>query len=265
MIGNSRLHWAWFKDSSLQEAWHTNHLPAAVVETITQSWTSGVIPREILPPSLISSLDIKQLPLYVASVVPQQTKLWQPIAKVITLDDLPLKGLYPTLGIDRALALFGAGETLGYPVLVIDAGTALTFTGGDDNKKLIGGAILPGLRLQLQSLAQRTAALPETTLPTQLPGRWAMQTNLAIESGVIYTILAGIRDFINDWRCQFPDSKIALTGGDSEMLLDYLKVQFPEVASQIVVDSNLIFLGMRSACSSATLSLNVALNQANFG
>ncbi len=246
MIGNSRLHWAWFNDSSFQEAWDTDHLSVAVVESLIQSWASGVMPTEILPPSLISSLDIKQLPLYVASVVPQQTRLWQSIAKVITLDDVPLKGVYSTLGIDRALALLGAGETLGYPVLVIDAGTALTFSGADDNKNLIGGAILPGLRLQLQSLAQRTAALPETQLPTQLPGRWAMQTNLAIESGVIYTILAGIRDFIVDWRCQFPGSKIALTGGDSALLLNYLQIQFPEVASQIIVDSNLIFWGMRA-------------------
>lgn len=246
MIGNSRLHWAWFNDSSFQEAWDTDHLSVAVVESLIQSWASGVMPTEILPPSLTSSLDIKQLPLYVASVVPQQTRLWQPIAKVITLDDLPLIGVYSTLGIDRALALLGAGETLGYPALVIDAGTALTFTGADDNKNLIGGAILPGLRLQLQSLAQRTAALPETILPTQLPGRWAMQTNMAIESGVIYTILAGIRDFIADWRCQFPDSKIALTGGDSKMLLHYLQVQFPEIARQIIVDSNLIFWGMKA-------------------
>lgn len=248
MIGNSRLHWAWFHDSTLQQAWDTEHLPVAVVESLIQRWTSGVVPTEILPPSLSQySLDIRQLPLYLASVVPQQTKLWQsyPKAKVITLDDLPLTAVYPTLGIDRALAVLGAGEILGFPVLVIDAGTALTFTGTDDEKKLIGGAILPGLRLQLQALAKRTAALPETTLPTQLPSRWAMQTTTAIESGVIYTILAGLRDFVEDWQRQFPGSKIALTGGDAAVLLYYLQVQFPEVASQIMVDSNLIFWGMQ--------------------
>lgn len=248
MIGNSRLHWAWFKNSTLQ-TWDTDHLSIAVVESLIQSWASGIAPKEILPPSLISLHSSKcQLPLYIASVVPAQTKLWQsyPAAKVITLDDLPLKAVYPSLGIDRALAVLGAGAVYGYPVLVIDGGTALTFTGADTHRKLIGGAILPGLRLQLQSLAQKTAALPETQLPTQLPPRWAMQTNTAIESGVIYTILAGIRDFVEDWRCQFPDSKIALTGGDAAILFSYLQVQFPEIACQIVVDSNLIFWGMRS-------------------
>ncbi len=249
MIGNSRLHWAWFIDANLQEAWDTNHLPVANLESITQNW-AGVIPSEILPSSLLAqnALDIRQLPLYVASVVPVQTKLWQnqPTAKVITLNDLPLKGLYPTLGIDRALAVLGAGEVYGYPVLVVDGGTALTFTAVESDRRLIGGAILPGLGLQLKSLNQRTAALPKTSLPTQLPPRWAMQTSTAIESGVIYTLLAGIRDFIEDWRCQFPGSKISLTGGDAAMLLSYLQVQFPEVASQVIIDANLIFWGMRN-------------------
>jgi type III pantothenate kinase len=73
-----------------------------------------------------------------------------------------------------------------------------------------------------------------------------MQTSAALESGVIYTVLAGIQDFIEDWRCQFPDSRIALTGGDSVLLLTYLQDQFPETASQIIADSHLIFWGMRS-------------------
>ncbi len=251
MIGNSRLHWAWFVGAALQEAWDTNHLSATEVEQLLQHWVSGVMPEEIFPPQLISqqsSNSPSQLPLYLASVVPAQTTLWQtyPAANVITLAHLPLSGLYPTLGIDRALALLGAGETFGYPVLVIDAGTALTFTGADANRRLIGGAILPGLGLQLRSLARGTAALPITQLPSQLPPRWAMQTPAAIESGVIYTLLAGIRDFIEDWRGQFPDSQIALTGGDSAILLTYLQAQFPETAPQLIADPHLIFWGMRS-------------------
>ena len=249
MIGNSRLHWALFVDDTLTAAWDTNHLSAAVVEQLLQDWASGIMPVAILPPQLVEQQwEIpSQLPLYIASVVPAQTKLWQtyPAAQVITLADLPLQRLYPTLGIDRALAVLGAGETYGYPVLMIDAGTALTFTGANDQRQLIGGAILPGLGLQLKTLAQQTAALPTTQLPSQLPTRWAMETSGAIESGVIYTILAGIQDFIAHWQQQFPDSQITLTGGDSDLLLKYLQVQFPETAAWIIVDPHLIFRGIR--------------------
>ncbi|NER21891.1 MAG: pantothenate kinase [Symploca sp. SIO1C2] len=246
MIGNSRLHWALFVDGTLTEAWDTNHLSATAVEQLLQDWASGIMPAAILS-SVSWKTNPSQLPLYIASVVPAQTKLWQtyPAAQVITLADLPLQGIYPTLGIDRALAVLGAGETYGYPVLMIDAGTALTFTGANAQRQLIGGAILPGLGLQLKSLAQKTAALPTTQLPSQLPTRWAMETPGAIESGVIYTVLAGIQDFIANWQQQFPDSQIALTGGDSDLLLKYLQAQFPEIAAQIVVDTNLIFRGIR--------------------
>lgn len=256
MIGNSRLHWAWFVDATLQEAWDTHHLSVSAIAQRVQGWVSGIIPEEILPSELRSqeSDTSKLLPLYLASVVPSQTKLWQayPATKVITLADVALTGVYPTLGIDRALALFGAGETFGYPVLVIDAGTALTFTGASAYRQMKGGAILPGLRLQLQSLAKNTAALPTTSLPSQLPSRWAMQTPSAIESGVIYTVLAGIRDFVEDWQSQFPDSRIAITGGDSQILLTYLKAQFPQTGCKLIADSHLIFWGIRSIFPTVT-------------
>ena len=244
-MGNSRLHWAWFQGEILEETWNSEHLSTALVK--------GKLPEEILPPHLIAQSP-NQLPLYFASVVPKQTAFWQnyPNAKLIALEHLPLGGIYPTMGIDRALAVWGAGETYGFPCLVIDGGTALTFTGADSDRLLVGGAILPGLRLQLQSLAVKTAALPEVKLPEQLPQRWALDTPGAIESGVIYTVLAGIRDFIRDWREQFPDSQVVLTGGDSALLLSYLQVQHPAIAQRVVVDSNLIFWGIRLARSLVT-------------
>ncbi|NEP10796.1 MAG: pantothenate kinase [Symploca sp. SIO2C1] len=249
MIGNSRLHWALFVDDTLAEAWDTNHLSAVLVEQLLQDWASGIIPISIFPTRLIEQqLITNQPPLYIASVVPAQTKLWQnyPAAQVITLADLPLQGVYPSLGIDRALAVLGAGETYGYPVLVIDAGTALTFTGANAQRQLMGGAITPGLGLQLKSLAEKTAALPAIQLPIELPIRWAMETPRAIESGVIYTVLAGIRDFIADWQHQFPNTQIALIGGDSSLLLKYLQVQVPEIAVQLIADPHLIFRGIHS-------------------
>ena len=42
------------------------------------------------------------------------------------------------MGIDRALAGFGAGKQFGFPCLVIDAGTALTFTAIDPQKQFFG-------------------------------------------------------------------------------------------------------------------------------
>ncbi|MDY7022204.1 MAG: pantothenate kinase [Cyanobacteriota bacterium] len=228
MIGNSHLHWAKFQDSQLLETGDTKYLDFQV------------------NPNDVAELASCRLPTLLASVVPEQTQIWQqyPHISIINLEHLPLTNLYPTLGIDRALAVLGAGTKLSFPVLVIDGGTALTLTGCDRNSRLVGGAILPGLGLQFSALAKRTAALPETDFPRQLPPRWAIETPGSIQSGVVYTLLAGIRDFIEAWCQDFPDSKIVLTGGDADLLMTYLKTHFPSIHAKIIVDHYVIFEGI---------------------
>lgn len=261
-IGNSRLHWGWFAGENLQITWDTPHLSRSIEQQLAQCKTFADLPQEILSPidSFISGQAVRPylLPIYIASVVPSQTVLWQayPEAHVISLDKIALLGIYPTLGIDRALAVLGAGETCGFPILVIDAGTALTFTGADGDRCLVGGAILPGLSLQLQSLGQKTANLPSIAAPEilSLPERWATNTPEAIQSGVIYTLIASIRDFITAWWEKFPDSQICFKGGDGKLLLEYLRSLYPELTTKIVYEPNLTFWGMRSSLQNSKSS-----------
>jgi type III pantothenate kinase len=245
-IGNSRLHWAWLTGTHIH-AWDTDHLPPQVIRQLFNCKTLEDFITHFpisVPPSLRFSFPP---PLLLASVVPSQTELWlsYPNVRVITLDQIPLQDLYPTLGIDRALALLGAGENWGFPVLVIDAGTALTFTGADANRRLVGGAILPGLGLQLATLAQKTGQLPMVERQEQLPQRFALKTEEAIQSGVIYTLIAGIKDFIEAWWWDYPESKIVMTGGDRTLLIKYMQSQFPAISARCRVEQNLIFLGMQ--------------------
>ncbi len=248
MVGNSRLHWALFIDKTLYSTGDTFHLPASIIQQLAENPTLDNWLTAISLPSNLSIIPDYPIPLILASVVPSQTALWQsyPHLRLITLADVPLEGMYPTLGIDRALAVWGAGITWGFPSLVIDAGTALTFTGADNHQCLVGGAILPGLGLQFASLGQKTGQLPllETGLMTYLPPRFAMNTSEAIQSGVIYILLSGIKDFIEAWWQLFPNSQLVMTGGDSNLLKNYLYQQFPDIAERIIVDNNLIFQGI---------------------
>jgi type III pantothenate kinase len=249
-IGNSRYHWAWFLNTELQASWDTNYLTTAQIEGLASGDRDRIF-WEILPPNVIGSIDrerseIDLIPIYFCSVVPSQTEIWQCLKQVrqINLADIPLLNLYPTLGIDRALTLLGAGENYGYPALVIDGGTALTLTGVDRDRALVGGAILPGLRLQFRSLTLGTAALPEVMLPDRLPQRWSDRTEGAIASGILHVTSAGIRDFIDDWWRLFPDSQVLFTGGDGEALATYLRAMlFSGFGKNILVDRQLIFKG----------------------
>ncbi|GBO55704.1 pantothenate kinase type III, CoaX-like [Pseudanabaena sp. lw0831] len=175
----------------------------------------------------------------IASVVPNIITSWHHLqqTQIITTADVPLQGLYSTMGCDRALAAYGAGETYGYPVMVIDAGTAITITGIDAHKNLFGGAIVAGLRSQFACLHQNTAALPNLPIPETLPRRWATDTHSAIQSGVAHLLIAGLQSYIDDWRSQFPHSQVIITGGDRDRLVKWgLKVD--------MIEKNLVFLGI---------------------
>jgi type III pantothenate kinase len=251
-IGNSRYHWAWFIDSKLQSSWNTAYFSDEILSQIVSANLTNFDLLELLPIDLqhqisTNRLNIAKLPIYLASVVPSQTAIWQQLDRVqlLTLADIPLLNLYPTLGIDRALTLFGAGESYGYPVLVIDGGTALTLTGVDDRLIFVGGAIMPGLRLQFRSLSTGTAALPEVDLPAILPARWSDNTRDAISSGILYSSIAGIRDFILDWEQLFPRNQIVFTGGDGKILSSYLQSILPlALGFRVTYDRSILFHGI---------------------
>ncbi|NJM62351.1 MAG: pantothenate kinase [Oscillatoriales cyanobacterium RU_3_3] len=271
-IGNSRSHWGLFVGETIQEIWDTEHIQIAAVQQLSSQEKAEYLvqtvkgsieqtPSKNLPKNLLNfattlaanfrSVPTLPLPLVLASVFRNKSAIWEiyPGVRVVTLDKLPLQGLYSSLGIDRALALFGAGTKLGWPILVIDAGTALTFTGADVNQSLVGGAILPGLGLQLSSLGTKTATLPLASLPEKLPQRWAADTESAIHSGVVRVAVAGVKDFIEDWQQLFPSSKIAITGGDRTLLLKYLTAAFPDTASAVIEAPAAIFWGMEKVYS----------------
>ena len=118
----------------------------------------------------------------------------------------------------------------------------LLLQGADSNCNFIGGAILPGLSLQFSTLTNKTGQLPNVELPQLLPKRYAINTSEAIQSGIIYTILAGIKDFIAAWLQDFPESKIAITGGDRNLLFNHLKSQYPKISQRIIVEKKFSFI-----------------------
>ncbi len=258
-IGNSRLHWAWFQSGQLQIAWDTPHLPqATVLQLIATQFDFAV---ELRPSAITLPKWPQPIALCIASVVPAQTTLWQPYTQacVLTLADIPLQNCYPSLGIDRALTLWGAIQQYGAPVLVIDGGTALTFTGADAQRRLVGGAILPGVRTLFQTLDRATAALPDVlsatvssapaAIATHLPNRWATNTAAAIHSGIIHTVTAGLTDFIADWWNRYGSSPIVFTGGDGAQLKAWwnaANAANSNQSSQILWDPQLIFAGMQA-------------------
>lgn len=246
IIGNSRLHWSQWSGETLLKVVHTPHWCLDTSLSLDHSFIHSHIrpPSNCLP---VPEEDLVNAEIWIASVVPSQTKQWQGYyghPQMVTLADVPLSNPYPSLGIDRALAVWGAENHWGCPVLVIDGGTALTITGMDAHGQLVGGAILPGLMSQFVTLSQTTAMLPWTEMPTALPKRWALDTTEAITSGIIHTLISGIQQFVHHWWLNFPGSPVVLTGGDGDRLYEYLTQYDAKFAGQLSKDSVLVFKGL---------------------
>lgn len=141
-------------------------------------------------------------------------------------DAFPFVNCYETpqtLGIDRMV--LAAGATLQFPHqnrLVIDAGTCVTYDFIDENNNYLGGAISPGLRLRYEALHNYTAKLPLLTLEN--PKHFTAKSTLdSIHSGVVNGLVYEIDGFINQYKAQYSNFIIILTGGDTEFLAKRLK------------------------------------------
>ncbi len=141
-------------------------------------------------------------------------------------DSFPFVNCYKTpktLGIDRMVN--AAGATLQFPNqnrLVIDAGTCVTYDFIDESNNYLGGAISPGLQLRYAALHNFTAKLPllELKNPEHLIGN---STAESIHSGVVNGLVCEIDGFINQYKAQYSNFIIILTGGDTEFLAKRLK------------------------------------------
>lgn len=129
-----------------------------------------------------------------------------------------------TLGHDRrALAAAAHKEYPQQDVLVIDAGTCLTFDLMEGPGRYCGGAISPGMRMRYQALEQFTAGLPALEVPRQTPSLLGENTAAAIHSGVWYGLAGEIDGQIERYREVYPELVTVITGGDAPNLVQLTK------------------------------------------
>lgn len=130
---------------------------------------------------------------------------------------LPVVNLYETpetLGYDRMAAVVGANEQFPHrDILVIDAGTCITYEFIDAKGQYHGGNISPGMQMRFKALHQFTGRLPLVdTNGRKLPmGR---DTETAIRAGVMKGMEYEISGYIESMKHKYPELLVFLTGGD---------------------------------------------------
>ena len=119
-----------------------------------------------------------------------------------------------TLGRDRLAAVIGARQLKpGKDLLIIDAGTCITYEVVDARGNYWGGNIAPGMHMRLRALHEFTARLPLVEAEGVVPGM-GYDTETAIRSGVLRGMKYEIEGYIKSMRSKFPHLLVFLTGGD---------------------------------------------------
>jgi type III pantothenate kinase len=153
---------------------------------------------------------------------------------------LPFANTYlskESLGNDRKAAVAGACHLYpGKNVLIINAGTAITFDFKNSMEEFLGGNISPGLTMRFRALHHFTSKLPLLKSETThvYLGR---TTDEAIQSGVQNGIGAEIKSYIDYFNNNYENLTVILTGGDIHFFENLAK-------KSIFVVSNLTLIGL---------------------
>lgn len=210
--GNSRLKWAWLRDgrpgdeagidvaaldgAPLASAWRSAR---AVLYTCVAGDAVDAALRAALPPGCAV----------------HRIRAGNQAAGLTNLYERPAQ-----LGADRWVALIGARTLANGPLVVATAGTATTVDGLDDADRFLGGYILPGLHLMLESLARNTADLPHAQ---GAPSDWPRNTDDAILNGCAgaqAALIGRVRDRLGK------SATLLLSGGGADALAPHIEGDF---------------------------------------
>src|SRR2546430_976605 len=207
----------------------------------TRKLSSGVISRFLG--------DRKVRRIVVSSVVPAKNSAIAKAAKkteVIWLDwklNLGVEIDYPkpqSIGADRLANAAAVAELYGFPAVVVDFGTAVTFDIVSERRTYVGGVIAPGLEAMTNFLYERTALLPTISLkePRHAIGKSTIEAML---SGAVFGYRGLVKEILARIKSeQFPCKKVCViaTGGYARLIAGRL----PEID---VIRPHLTLEGLR--------------------
>ncbi len=212
-VGNTRTKLAVFKDSKMVhfEIFNQNNLYQKVENCVKKFNCNHAI---------IS---------FVGAIEKDETDKIKECIRLIELTNttnVPFKNCYKspkTLGVDRIALVAAAFEQ--FPnknVLIIDAGTCITYDFIDNKGRYHGGAISPGISMRYKAVHTFTDKLPKLT-PVFLDKLIGDTTENSLHIGILGGVISEIDSFIDKYRKKNMELTVVLTGGDANFLANRLK------------------------------------------
>lgn len=240
-IGNSRLKWATFGDGEIGDMAALDYRQSGFIRQLAGAWQALPAPDSLA----IAAVSAKSVS---ASVTNLAETLWPGVKIVLPQASAQAFGVSNAyqqpekLGIDRWLALIGAYHAYSGKLCVVDCGTAITIDVLQADGRHLGGLIAPGLNLMQKALVAETADLTFSAQNQQLV--LANETHAAIANGVLMAAAGLIENAVRELA---PRSRLILTGGDAELLAEFLSLA-------PALDRALVLKGLAVFCMEVAVS-----------
>jgi type III pantothenate kinase len=240
-IGNSNIVLGCFENEKIH-----------FIERLSTNQNSTVLEYTVLIKNILELNDLSHLSFQggiISSVVPSVTNTVR--EAMMRLTKKPVMVVGPgirtglkimldnpaQLGSDRVADAVAAVHEYPCPLIIIDMGTATTISAIDRDKNFLGGMIIPGLRVSLDSLTTRTSQLPKISLD---PPKKVIGSNTVdcMKSGIIYSTAASIDGVVERIEEEMGEQcTVISTGGLARKIIPYCK-------RDIIIDDQLLLKGL---------------------
>lgn len=234
-IGNSHTVTGMYEDSKLISKWRLNSNAKSTADELAIRY------QTLFAMAGIRKERIKGI--IIASVVPILQSAWVTCCKTHFSDYLEhdlfvvkvdkIKDLITVLlnnpeevGADRLVNAIAAWNINKCKQVVIDFGTAITFDCVTEKCEYLGGAIIPGIAISLEALANKTANLPHIDVSEPPPSIIGKSTVQAMKSGILYGYGGMIDGLVQGIKKEMlvdskEDFRVVATGGMAQLIAPY--------------------------------------------
>lgn len=220
-IGNTNLKWAWLRTAEMGDVTTACHKESDIAALATEKWSNEDAPSQVYISCVAGQAIEDKLadwckqywdlePLFVKSVTQA--------CGVINSYSEPER-----LGVDRWLSMIALHVREPGPTCIVDCGTAVTIDAIGLEGKHLGGLILPGFSMMLQSLTENTSITFENAVKSD--GLLATDTETAVAAGGVLAVAALVEQIQQEVAAEYGVTvDLVLTGGDAEILRQAIRV-----------------------------------------
>ncbi len=151
---------------------------------------------------------------------------------------VPIENCYghpKEVGADRLVGAYAGKQRFGYPLIVVDMGTATTFDTVGLRGEYLGGAIFPGVKLSLEALSAHASKLPRVEIadPGVVIGRTTIES---IQSGVLHGYQGAVLHILESIQRELgAKARVIGTGGLANTIAGGLGI-FESMQPMLILD-----------------------------